>query len=435
MRTHLIPTVVLFTAALSVLPSCDEKTVSEQQSDTKQTAVAEQPAQQAAPAPTAADVMPVLMPYLAPFSFINAGEVSIEAIQDPDSGYTVTAKIPAKVRENLYTRQNAPESFNEERKAINENAAAAMRPESHYLMQVGAPSDSITEEDRQAKPLPENLQQLANELKDLSESSVFVVSTPADAELTVTASLKAVENDGKWEMRDVVVDTSALHNLEGLTAESALPEGEAVMTPDFEESRRQEIRTKIAAFNEAAAPYIQSREDVARSRMVEFQARQQEETRKAAEQAQAESERREQWQAQCTAAFAVGKGFSGEWSRGQRFGSITVRVDTVAVFDNAVQFFGQLYDTKLPEACLDIEGRCGFTQDENGCSEVNITIYDGQYDPDQPTAEVYDARDGMLSLKFSPEGKMEGIMSCASWSDNPDKAFKVQLSPTDITKK
>ena len=74
-------------------------------------------------------------------------------------------------------------------------------------------------------------------------------------------------------------------------------------------------------------------------------------------------------------------------------------------------------------------GRCELTPKEDGSVQVDIAIYDGQYDPDQPTAEVYDAKDGMLSLQLSKDGKLTGIMSCTSWSANPEKAFKINMVP------
>ena len=68
------------------------------------------------------------------------------------------------------------------------------------------------------------------------------------------------------------------------------------------------------------------------------------------------------------------------------------------------------------------------TQTEQG-AKVSITIYDGQYDPDQPTAEVYDAKDGQLVLYLNAEGKLTGVMTCAAWGVESEKAFRINLSP------
>lgn len=89
---------------------------------------------------------------------------------------------------------------------------------------------------------------------------------------------------------------------------------------------------------------------------------------------------------------------------------------------------GAIYDTKLPEACLDIEGRCELAPTEQG-SAVKVVIYDGQYDPDQPTAEVYDAKDGQLLLFLSTDGKLTGTMGCAAWGTDSDKTFRINLAP------
>ena len=70
------------------------------------------------------------------------------------------------VKENLYTKEAVPEEFNKERQAVNESANNAMKPEAAYLMQIGATTDFITEEDRHAKALPADLQALLNELKE-----------------------------------------------------------------------------------------------------------------------------------------------------------------------------------------------------------------------------------------------------------------------------
>ena len=129
--------------------------------------------------------------------------------------------------------------------------------------------------------------------------------------------------------------------------------------------------------------------------------------------------------------LADDKLFSGEWIRDKRFGELSLHIQQTRKFDNSIQFIGTIFDTKLPEASLDIAGRCELTPTENGTTQVDITICDGQYDPDQPTAEVYDAEDGILSLQLSKDGKLTGIMSCVTWSTTPEKAFQISLSPAE----
>lgn len=380
--------------------------------------------------PTANDVLPSITEQLVDFGFITTGELGMEITPNPDESFTVAINLPATVKENLYTSQNAPEHFNEQRKAINESAAAAMLPESCYLMQVGAPTDIITDEDRTATPLPENLQALANELKELAESAVYVVTTASGTSINITGSLKAKNNDGSWEISDLVLDTSALLEMAQYTPETALPAEAAVMTAEFEQNRKNTIDEKIAAFNAEATPYIKGREDTARARLVEAKARHEEDARKAEEQAQASLTEKEAWVNHCIANIADGKLFSGEWTRGERFGALSIQIDTVVKFDDSLQFVGKLFDTKLPEACLDIDGRCQLTKNESGTSEIIVILYDGQYDPDQPTAEVFDAKDGMLKLALAEDGKISGIMTCSSWQDSPDKEFKINLAPS-----
>lgn len=77
---------------------------------------------------------------------------------------------------------------------------------------------------------------------------------------------------------------------------------------------------------------------------------------------------------------------------------------------------------------MDIYGRCDFTKNEDGTSRVDITIYDGVYEEDKPTAEVYDASDGIMQLTLDADGNISGIMTCVSWKNNPEKAFKITLS-------
>ena len=134
------------------------------------------------------------------------------------------------------------------------------------------------------------------------------------------------------------------------------------------------------------------------------------------------------WMDLCVASFAEGSKFCGEWSRDGRFGELTLKINRATVYENSIHFYGELYDTKLPKACISFSGRCSKNREENGTSQVVVTLYDGAYDPDEPTAEVYDAADGRLILEFSEHGKLKGIMTCASWTETPERNFSVRLA-------
>ncbi len=426
----------ILTAAVAVsLTSChDDAADSEKNAASSQDAPA-QPEQPTPPQLTEDIIAAPITAKLASFAFARPGQVNFTATPEEDGSQKIEATVNVEIVENLFTRQNAPASFSEERKALNDSANRAMQPEAAYLMQVGASTDMISEQDRAARPLPDHLQQMLNELRELSESAVYQVSTPAGTTVEVKATLRAKPAGDSWEMDEVVVDDTPLQEIDASNPESALPEGAPVMTADFEETRKAQLKEKIAAFNQAAEPYIKGREEAARATLTEQQTRLQEEARKAVEQAEAEAAARQEWENICMQAIAEGKIFSGEWVRDNRFGEISLRIDRAEKFDKAIQFIGALYDTKLPMASLDISGRCDLTKGEDGGARVDVTIYDGQYDPDQPTAEVYDARDGMLLLTLSKDGKLTGTMSCAAWNDKPEKAFRIDLKVKKEEKK
>ncbi len=432
MKRILIQTAVL-TASTTMLTSCFDEIKQVVMGDTV-------PAEQAAPAepvappvptqPTHEEISRMLVEQMSGCEAANAGELTCsEPQKNPDSSVNMSATLKMVVKEDLYARETAPAAFNKEREAVNEAANTAMKPESVYLFQVGATTNLITDADRSAKPLPENLQAPLNEMKELAESSVYrkVVNTGDTVE--TSASFTATYVDGVWQFSNIVVNNAALLALNDYTAQSALPQNAPVLTPEFEETRKALIREKVAAFNQLAEPYIKGREEAARATLTEYQARAEEEARRITEQAAAEEAARQESINAFVQALSDDKLFAGEWTRDKRFGELSLHIEQAKKFDNSVQFVGTIYDTKLEEASLDIAGRCDLTPQENGTTQVDITIYDGQYDPDQPTAEVYDARDGMLSLQLSKDGKLTGIMSCASWANTPEKAFKINLSP------
>ena len=435
MKRLLIQTAVL-TASTTMLTSCFDEI---KQVIAGEPAPAEQPAQPepaepvtppAPTQPTNEEISRMLVEQMTGCESVTAGEISCSEPQtNADSSVNMSATLKMVVKEDLFIKETAPEAFNKERQAVNEAANAAMKPESVYLFQVGATTDLITEADRAAKPLPENLQASLNELKELADSPVYRKAVNSGDTVETSATFTAIYADGVWQFSNIVVNNAALLALNDYTAQSALPQDAPVLSPEFEEQRKNTIREKVAAFNQLADPYIKSREENARATLTQHQARAEEEARRITEQAAAQEAARQESINAFVQALADDKLFAGEWIRDKRFGELSLHIEQSKQFDNSVQFVGTIYDTKLQEASLDIAGRCDLTPKEDGTTQVDIVIYDGQYDPDQPTAEVYDAKDGMLSLQLSKDGKLSGIMSCTSWANTPEKAFQIKLSP------
>ncbi len=426
--TLLLCCAFLATAVLAIVPSCKDK---ESQSPGAETAatepqVAPQPAQ---PAPTAGELLTLLAAQFGEDGMVSPSSVSVDASTvAPDGSLSMTVGVTASLKEDRFAREDAPAAFNSERKASNECLNRAVLPDSVYLMQVGAPTDMLTDADRAAKPLPEDLRAQADALKALAEAPVYRQLASAGQEYSLVATCTfSPKPEGGWDSTSVELDAAALAPLEDSVARTALPEGAAIASPEFEEARKAELREKISAFIQAAEPFIRSREDEARKRLAEQRAQQEEELRRAAEQAEAEAKARQEWEERCARFIAEERKFSGEWTRDNRFGELTLQITRTTRHDNAIHFIGSLYDTKLPAASLDIAGRCDLSQSSDK-AQVDVTIYDGQYDPDQPTAELYDADDSLMVLKLSADGKLEGVMSCQSWKDSPEKAFNVTLS-------
>ena len=436
MKTKLFTSAMLAAATAVVTCSCDDNKGNNagnggqaQSTATEQTPTAPQ----AATAPTNEEICKAVTDPLAGYAFATPGGVAYDVVAETPGHQTIEATVKMVVKENLYAETAAPEDFNKERQAVNEAANLAIRPDAAYLMQVGAPTDLITDDDRTAKQLPQELQSALVELREFAETKVFKQVAAAGQEVEVRLSVEAAQENGAWKFTPGAQNLAPVTALAEYTPQSALPQGASILTPEFIESRKAEIAAKVAAFNELAKPFNQGREEAARQKLTELQARAEEDARRNQEQVDAQKEEQGKWQETCTKALASGSNFAGEWTRGNRFGEITLHIEQAKVFENSVQFFGTIYDTKLPEASLDIAGRCELTAGEQG-SVVNVTIYDGQYDPDQPTAEVYDAKDGMLQLILGQDGKLTGVMTCESWTETPEKAFNVQLSPKAASK-
>ncbi len=433
--SQLLCSALLAAATLASLPSCKEG-VTQESADQPAATETPQPEPEKPAAPTQEEVTSLLTEGFGESSIVTPWAVTIDSTTlQADGSLILAASLTLSVKEDIFSREDAPAELNNERMACNESINRAMLPESVYLMQVGAPTDMLTEEDRAAKPLPEELQAQANALKALAESPLFRPLATAGQEVKLTATVKATYQEEKgWAFSELSLDKSALAPLESGVTRAALPEGANIISPSFEDTRKAELREKMTSFNQAAEPYISGREEAARTRLAEHRARQEEELKRAAEQAEAEAKARQEWEERCTRFIAEDKQFSGEWTRNNRFGELTLRITRTTRYDNAIHFIGTIYDSKLPAASLDITGRCDLAQNGDK-AQVDISIYDGQYDPDQPTAEVYDADDSLMVLKLSPEGELEGIMSCLSWKDAPEKAFNINLSASQPKEK
>ena len=428
-------------AGVSVgLVSCDSKEPQQEKPNREETVTPEKMVESVVnPAPTEESeaalpeeqaVLARLLPELADYPAVRADRARMDAVAMEDGSVMVTAQVTIVVGENLYTKEAAPEVFNAERRAMNDAMNRAMLPEAHYLLQVGAETKEISDEDRQVRPLSEDLQKQADEIRELAEQPVYHLRTPANSTQEIPASMKARKENGQWSFSELSIDTATLQPLVNYIPEAALPEGAAVVSEGFEDSRRAALREKIAAFIAAAEPGIQAREDAARTRVVETRARQGEEAKAAAEQAARQAAAHEAWEKLCGDYVRDGAVFEGEWKRGDDFGKISLRISRTQAYPEAVQFTGVLSDPALPQVELQIVGRVEQAASAQEPAPVTVHIYNGRYDSNVPTAEVFDAKDSMLKLHMAENGAMSGLLTCAAWSDSPDKAFSVSLSYT-----
>lgn len=406
----------------------------EQASSPEQAGAGTQAPAQAPTTFSAADITPWLVANLNVEKYAQITDLDLGQADDKGLYH---GSVTISLNDDLYRKDFPPAEFNEERKLINSSANRANAPEASYMIQVGAPLEYITEEDRAAKPLPENLANQLNAMTELAQAPVYVLQVAANTTKRVPVSYRAEYKDGAWQFSEFSFDGADMTqelNFTSFLPKSELPEGAAVLTPEFSTARKAEIRRLADTFNAETTNYIKTREEAARASLTERQSKAEEEARAAAEKAAAEQAGKQAWKEYCTKSFAKGSLFRGEWMRGERFGQLSLLVADVSVLDQSIQFFGTIFDTKLPAASLQIEGRCELTQDENGASIVRVTIYDGMYDPDQPTAEVYDAKDGYLELKLMPDGKLEGSMGCLSWQQDAAKLFTIKLSAQEPEK-
>ncbi len=351
------------------------------------------------------------------------------AIVQQDGSQLILAEVPVRITERLLKLEKTPQLLNKLRKASNEAINAAVRPDSGYLMQVGAPTEVLIDEDRQAKPLPAELDGIAKKLKAMAEESVYLITYEQDSIVKLEAKIRLVQSPSNaWVISDVDIDDRPLREIQNSVRSAAQDAQYAILTPEWLEKRKAAISTLCEQFKQLAAPYIEQREEMARKLLVERISLFEENRRAVIERATFEEAERLARKQRIAALFEQGCLYRGEWTRDQQFGKLTLQIDKAELMDESIQFVGSIYDTDLPEARLNISGRCNLSDTENG-TPVNITIYDGQYDPDEPTAEVYDAKDGALILKLDENDKLIGIMSCLSWGEDSERNFIIKLSP------
>lgn len=342
----------------------------------------------------------------------------------------VVVRIPLVFKESLYMKKDLPEELDIMRKDINDAANKAMMPDASYLMQIGMPVDMLRDEDRHAKALPDNLATIEQVLLNETKGPVYIPMRQAGDVHDLLVNIQLESNSGQGvKVKSIDYEELKFDFLKDLVAESSLPTDQDIplFTPEDLEARQKAIADGIVQFNEAAVPYINDRESAARALWTERQAviTEQEQAKR---QAAFAAQRQEQELAKLYSdILSSGRVFVGEWKRDSRFGKLSLSVAKAELVENSIHFVGTLFDTDLPEASLDIVGHCELKLGEDGV-KVDINIYDGQYDPDQATAEVYDAQDGVLRLKLDELGKLTGVMTCDSWKNLKDKDFTVIMS-------
>lgn len=420
-RSHFRLFVATGAVACMSLSSCSEKENTPQEPPAP-------PAEQTPPPPAVPEIAPdVLKDAILPAEIKNAAwlevqDVTLDLLKDREADcYGVSVLL--RVKENLCEKADAPAELNEERKAVNPMLNKAMTPESVYLLQVGADPAVIGDEDRKAKPLPAELREKAELLIHLSDPALWKIVVPSGETVELHGTVRiATSVDATPAFSDVVLDTASLQAWYRLTPASALPADEFLLTPEWLQQRKQEIQTAMSDFETASAPYIQGREEAARTRLLEEQARAEEERKKAES---AENAAREQAAAErklYTQISAAGSVYQGEWALGEQTGKLKLTILTAETLENSVAVTAELTDPDLPQVSLELQGRCLLVAEEGEKGRLQLGILDGLYDPDVAPAKIYDAKDGVLLLDLSEQGVLQGVLTCKSW----DEARKVQ---------
>ena len=374
-------------------------------------------------APEEALVREQLLPLLVDYPMVQLGSLEMDARTEKDGVVQIAARVLLRVQEDLYEAEENPGNFDEDRKQINYVMNQAMMPDAHFLLQVGAQADTLTEEDRAVKPLPPELQSIADEVRAIAQRPIYRLHTPANTVVEIPATMRAVEKDGQWNFSDINFDTASLQALQSLVVSRDLPEGAVIYTAGFEAKVRAELQTRMEAFCAAAQPYIEGREKAARETLLKKQSVREEAEKRAQQQAEA----RALWEKSCAELLYDSALYEGEWKRGDSFGKFSLRISRGRVFPEAFQFVGTLSDTDLPQVEMHVTGRAEPAKPGEAIQCV-VRIFNGRYNPDVPTAEVFDAKDALMRLSLMPDGSLSGVMTCESWGEKEaDKVFQVQL--------
>lgn len=418
------------------LSSCSEE-------ESKPQAPPAPPAEQTPPPPSTVPEIEteVLKDAILPAEVKNAAwlevqDVTLDLLKDREADcYGVSVLL--RVKENLCEKADAPAELNEERKTVNPLLNKAMTPESVYLLQVGADPAAIVDEDRKSKPLPPELREKAEILIHLSDPDLWKTVVPAGETTELHGTVRiATSADAAPVISEVSLDPAATAAWHKLTPASALPAGAAQLTPEWLQQRKQELQTAIADFNTASAPYIKGREDAARTRMLEEQARAEEESQKAELAENAAREKAAAARKQYTQISAAGLVYVGEWALGEQTGKLKLTILTAETLENSVALTAELTDPDLPQVSLELQGRCLLAPEEGEENRLQMRILDGLYDPDVAPAKIYDAKDGVLLLNLTEQGALQGVLTCKSW-DTAQKMqdVKVILRPATKEKK
>lgn len=397
------------------------------------------PSEQTPPPPAvpeiAADVLKdaVLPAELKNAAWLEVQDVTLDLLKDREADcYGVIVLL--RVKENLCGKTEAPAELNEERKAVNPMLNKAMTPESVYLLQAGADPATIGDADRKAKPLPSELREKAEILVHLADPDLWKTVVPAGETTELHGAVRiTVSADAAPAFSDVTLDTTPIEEWGKLMPASALPGDAALLTPEWLQQRKQEMQTAMEDFNTASAPYIKGREDAARTRLLEEQARAEEERKKCE---LAENEAREKAAAErklYTQVSAAGSVYQGEWAKDEQTGKLKLTILTAETLENSVALTAELTDPDLPQVSLELQGRCLLAPEEGEKDRLQMGILDGLYDPDVAPAKIYDAKDGVLLLNMTDQGTLQGVLTCKSW-DVAQKTQDVKVILRPITK-
>lgn len=428
------PTAVAVAMASMFLSACsDEK--KEAKVAEAQPAAAEAPKEQPAPVPPAGDTLRALLPEsLAACPWLEVQSVNVAAVSRDGAEERAIFDVTLLLKQDLCEPGDTPARLNELRLKVNPALNRAMTPESQYLLQVGADPSTITEEDRKATPLPAELRRQADALKQLAEPAVYKVTVREGETLALSGSARrtAAAPGGEpaaWEL--ATLDEAPLDAWKKLTPCDSLPEGAFALSAAWLSEQTQKLESAMADFEKAAATYIESREEAARTRLLEARAREDADKAKASAAATALRQERARFEQAC----AAGRVWQGEWSLDEQGGKLMMTIVTSEPGERSAMLTANLTDPDLPQASVDMKGRCLLIPEEGEDYRFQIAMIDGLYDPDAATARIYDANDGVMLLNLTEDGSLEGVLTCKSWTDaQKGQVVKVMLKPSTKSK-